>query len=147
MSCLCHVQQALLRIVKHCEDSLPAPSTGALLGLEIPRGEGQGSVLQVTYAFALPRGGRDAYGDRDGDDGDDEDRGDRERSYHQREMMKHLKEVRLGGWWMRREELWRIGRDELKIDACIVRDNVCGKTPWRTDPNPATRSSAYSLLI
>lgn len=86
--------QALLRIVKHCEDNLPAPSTGVLLGLEMPRGEGQGSVLQITYAFALPRGGRDAY-DRDGDDEHDEDKGDREKIIHQKEMIKYLKEVRI----------------------------------------------------
>lgn len=83
-----------MRIVKHCEDNLPAPSTGVLLGLEMPRGEGQGSVLQITYAFALPRGGRDAY-DRDGDDEHDEDKGDREKIIHQKEMIKYLKEVRI----------------------------------------------------
>ena len=53
--------QALLRIVKHCEDSLPAASTGALLGLDVPRGEGQGMTMQISYAFALPRG-RDGGG-------------------------------------------------------------------------------------
>lgn len=58
-----HNNKALLRIVKHCEDSLPAQSTGALLGLDVSRGEGQGTVMQISYAFALPRGRDGGYND------------------------------------------------------------------------------------
>jgi hypothetical protein len=83
--------QALLRIVKHAEDNLPGQSAGGLLGLDMPRGESQGSVMQVTYAFAMPRA-RDAYGDGMMDDDGDEDRIGNEREFA-RQTMKLLKDV------------------------------------------------------
>lgn len=82
---------ALLRIVKHCEDNLPGASTGALLGLDVPRGEGKhGVAMHVTYAFALPRGrGEDGDAEEGGHGGDDE----ATRAEYRRHMMKLLKEV------------------------------------------------------
>ena len=94
---------ALLRIVKHCEDAMPAPSTGALLGLDVPKEEGSSSgsnavIMHVTYAFPLPRGGGRDYGgggDEAGgaEEGDDSDRAEAARHDYRRHMMKLLKEV------------------------------------------------------
>jgi len=41
---------ALLKIVKHCHDSLPNMVTGSLLGLE----DGVSGILEVTHAFPFP---------------------------------------------------------------------------------------------
>eukprot|EP00624_Nannochloropsis_granulata_P006217 evm.model.NODE_45415_length_16343_cov_32.634583.5 len=89
---------ALLRIVKHCEDNLPGASTGALLGLDVPKENGK-VVMQVTYAFALPRG-RDAgyQDDRPGHNRQEEEENEEERSElakheYKKHMMKMLKEV------------------------------------------------------
>ena len=86
---------ALLRIVKHCEDNLPGASTGALLGLDVPREDGRsGLAMHVTYAFALPRGrGEDAEAE-EGGGGHGED--EASRGEYRRHMMKLLKEVGKG---------------------------------------------------
>jgi hypothetical protein len=90
--------QAALRLLKHCEDSLPAPSVGALLGLD-----DQDGVLHVSYAFALPRreagsgdmGGH--MGRMDGgmlEDETEEDRAEKlEKQSFKTETMRMLKEV------------------------------------------------------
>lgn len=84
---------ALLRIVKHCEDNLPGASTGALLGLDVPREDGRpGLAMHVTYAFALPRGRGEDVEAEEGGGGHGEDEG--ARGEYRRHMMKLLKEVR-----------------------------------------------------
>jgi translation initiation factor 3 subunit H len=40
--------QAVLKIIKHCEEFAPALVTGQLLGLDV------GSVLEVTNCFPFP---------------------------------------------------------------------------------------------
>jgi translation initiation factor 3 subunit H len=44
---LIHIYQALLKIAKHCHESLPQMVTGSLLGLA------NGATLEITYAFPL----------------------------------------------------------------------------------------------
>jgi translation initiation factor 3 subunit H len=69
---------ALLKIVKHCHESLPQMVTGSLLGLET--GDG---VLEITHSFSFPPG-------------DDDDN-------FQMEMMRMLREVNVDnncvGWY------------------------------------------------
>ena len=42
------IMQAVLKIIKHCEEFAPALVTGQLLGLDV------GSVLEVTNCFPFP---------------------------------------------------------------------------------------------
>lgn len=85
---------ALLKLVKHCRDSLPKMVAGSLLGLD------QGSILEVTHCFPFPSpGDRESYGDVDSgsviEDLDGEE--------YQMEMMKMLREVNVDnncvGWY------------------------------------------------
>lgn len=46
--CNCVVEQAILKIIKHCKEFSPALVTGQLLGLDV------GSVLEVTNCFPFP---------------------------------------------------------------------------------------------
>eukprot|EP00428_Durinskia_dybowskii_P019991 CAMPEP_0170208472 /NCGR_PEP_ID=MMETSP0116_2-20130129/3822_1 /TAXON_ID=400756 /ORGANISM="Durinskia baltica, Strain CSIRO CS-38" /LENGTH=296 /DNA_ID=CAMNT_0010458947 /DNA_START=67 /DNA_END=954 /DNA_ORIENTATION=+ len=73
---------ALMKIVKHCHDSLPTMVTGSLLGLATESG-----VLEITHAFPSPDSGKD-------DEGDDD---------FQLEMMRMLREVNVDnncvGWY------------------------------------------------
>jgi len=73
---------ALMKIVKHCHDSLPAMVTGSLLGLAVESG-----VLEITHAFPSPDNGKD-------DEVDDD---------FQLDMMKMLREVNVDnncvGWY------------------------------------------------
>lgn len=82
---------AVLKIVKHCKDSLPQMVAGTLLGLD------QKGVLEVTHSFPLPLQKSNADGDQetpeDFSDSDD----------YQMEMMKMLREVNMDnncvGWY------------------------------------------------
>ena len=99
--------QALLKIVKHCHESLPQMVTGSLLGLVVKEG-----VLEITHAFPfpepLPRGGGGAavgvveYKDEPTDDAMD-DVGALEGHEFQLEMMRMLREVNVDnncvGWY------------------------------------------------
>lgn len=73
---------ALMKIVKHCHDSLPSMVTGSLLGLAQNSG-----ILEITHAFPNPDTGKD-------DDIDEE---------FQMEMMRMLREVNVDnnciGWY------------------------------------------------
>jgi len=73
---------AMMKIVKHCHESLPSMVQGALLGLAVG-----GGVLEVTHAFPNPAGKND-------DDIDEE---------YQIEMMRMLREVNVDnncvGWY------------------------------------------------
>ena len=120
---------ALLRIVKHCEDNLPGASTGALLGLDVPKENGK-VVMQVTYAFALPRG-RDAgyQDDRPGHNRQEEEENEEERSElakheYKKHMMKMLKEVNVDSnmvGWYRTMQLGHFSEGGSKIDASGLR--------------------------
>jgi hypothetical protein len=44
----CSIVQAVLKIIKHCEEFAPALVTGQLLGLDV------GGVLEVTNCFPFP---------------------------------------------------------------------------------------------
>jgi len=86
---------ALLKLVKHCRDSLPKMVAGSLLGLD------QGSILEVTHCFPFPTPkSREDYGDglEVGDGSDDLDGEE-----YQMEMMKMLREVNVDnncvGWY------------------------------------------------
>ena len=72
----------MMKIVKHCHESLPSMVQGALLGLAV-----EGGVLEVTHAFPNPTGKND-------DDIDEE---------YQFEMMRMLREVNVDnncvGWY------------------------------------------------
>jgi len=100
---------AVLKIVKHCQESLPSMVTGSLLGLEA--GDG---VLEITHAFPFPDG-KDSSGDlaavKDAGGGDEEKASgvDEEAAAaldgheFQLEMMKMLREVNVDnncvGWY------------------------------------------------
>jgi translation initiation factor 3 subunit H len=70
-----------MKIVKHCQDSLPQMVTGSLLGLAVENG-----ILEITHAFPNPDNGSDEM---------DED--------FQMEMMRMLREVNVDnncvGWY------------------------------------------------
>jgi len=76
---------AMMKIVKHCQESLPSMVQGALLGLAV-----DGDVLEITHAFPNPSGksnSEDDVGDTD----------------YQFEMMRMLREVNVDnncvGWY------------------------------------------------
>eukprot|EP00814_Leptocylindrus_danicus_P001955 CAMPEP_0116032668 /NCGR_PEP_ID=MMETSP0321-20121206/18313_1 /TAXON_ID=163516 /ORGANISM="Leptocylindrus danicus var. danicus, Strain B650" /LENGTH=293 /DNA_ID=CAMNT_0003508161 /DNA_START=30 /DNA_END=911 /DNA_ORIENTATION=+ len=78
---------AVLKIVKHCQDSLPTMVTGSLLGLMVENG-----VLEITHAFPFPDQPKDGSGDDDMDGHE-----------YQLEMMKMLREINVDnncvGWY------------------------------------------------
>ena len=81
-------KQALLKIVKHCQESLPHMVTGSLLGLSV--GDG---VLEVTHSFPFPDSRHDKNDDDDNIEGHE----------FQLEMMRMLREVNVDnncvGWY------------------------------------------------
>lgn len=95
---------AALKIIKHCQESLPAMVTGSLLGLMIEDG-----CLDITHAFPFPEPHDDGHGDvvKSGDDappaaGEDEAAALDGHEF-QLEMMKMLREVNVDnncvGWY------------------------------------------------
>ncbi|KAJ8606142.1 hypothetical protein CTAYLR_010726 [Chrysophaeum taylorii] len=89
---------ALLKLVKHCRDSLPQMVAGSLLGLD------EGKTLEITHCFPVPapRAEVDEY------EGQPEgvspiEGGDMEGEEYQMEMMKMLREVNVDnncvGWY------------------------------------------------
>jgi len=91
---------AVLKIVKHCQESLPQMVTGSLLGLTADNG-----VLEITHAFPFPeprdnRGGGDNNKDMEMKD---EDSTVLDGHEFQLEMMKMLREVNVDnncvGWY------------------------------------------------
>mmetsp|Transcript_16831 Transcript_16831/g.39890 ORF Transcript_16831/g.39890 Transcript_16831/m.39890 type:complete len:335 (-) Transcript_16831:23-1027(-) len=90
---------ALLKIVKHCQESLPQMVTGSLLGLNVGNG-----VLEVTHAFPFPESNKSdlVVKGGDGDAGLDDDAGLDGHEF-QMEMMKMLREVNVDnncvGWY------------------------------------------------
>jgi translation initiation factor 3 subunit H len=81
---------AVLKIVKHCNDSLPVMVAGSLLGLDI------GGALEITYSYAFP--GPRAEGESGNDGVEDLDGAE-----YQIEMMKMLRDVNVDnncvGWY------------------------------------------------
>lgn len=97
---------ALLKIVKHCHDSLPQMVTGSLLGL-VEAGKG---ILEVTHAFPFPESRANKNDPRSAASiagGDDEDGGmgggGLDGHEYQLEMMRMLREVNVDnncvGWY------------------------------------------------
>jgi translation initiation factor 3 subunit H len=97
--------QALLKIVKHCHDSLPHMVTGSLLGLNAGHG-----VLEVTHAFPFPdpphpSQSRNNKQDQQGSDDNADNKTDDVLEGHefQLEMMRMLREVNVDnncvGWY------------------------------------------------
>mmetsp|Transcript_21967 Transcript_21967/g.26490 ORF Transcript_21967/g.26490 Transcript_21967/m.26490 type:complete len:344 (+) Transcript_21967:37-1068(+) len=93
---------ALLKIVKHCQESLPQMVSGSLLGLSAGKG-----VLEITHAFPFPEAKNDYKSDfvkapTDDDDGQDDAAG-LEGHEFQLEMMRMLREVNVDnncvGWY------------------------------------------------
>mmetsp|Transcript_22104 Transcript_22104/g.37010 ORF Transcript_22104/g.37010 Transcript_22104/m.37010 type:complete len:334 (-) Transcript_22104:1960-2961(-) len=82
---------AVLKIVKHCNDSLPTMVAGSLLGLDT---EG---ALEITYSYPFPSQ-RSSEGDGTGDGVEDLDGAE-----YQIEMMKMLRDVNVDnncvGWY------------------------------------------------
>mmetsp|Transcript_54832 Transcript_54832/g.61281 ORF Transcript_54832/g.61281 Transcript_54832/m.61281 type:complete len:306 (+) Transcript_54832:131-1048(+) len=81
---------AMMKIVKHCQDSLPSMVQGALLGLAV-----DGDVLEITHAFPNPSDGNNKNSNNAADDNVDTD--------YQFEMMRMLREVNVDnncvGWY------------------------------------------------
>jgi len=93
---------ALLKIVKHCHDSLPNMVTGSLLGL-VSTGSG---ILEITHTFPFPETKKqDSRNNRDNNmaPADDENEGGLEGHEFQMEMMRMLREVNVDnncvGWY------------------------------------------------
>lgn len=86
--------QALLKIVKHCHESLPSMVTGSLLGMT----DGNG-VLEITHSFPFPES--KYHKSSSSDDG--EDTAVLEGHEFQLEMMRMLREVNVDnncvGWY------------------------------------------------
>eukprot|EP00592_Proboscia_alata_P010246 CAMPEP_0194352544 /NCGR_PEP_ID=MMETSP0174-20130528/978_1 /TAXON_ID=216777 /ORGANISM="Proboscia alata, Strain PI-D3" /LENGTH=346 /DNA_ID=CAMNT_0039120685 /DNA_START=163 /DNA_END=1203 /DNA_ORIENTATION=- len=91
---------AALKIVKHCQDSLPQMVTGSLLGLSV--GDG---VLEITHAFPFPE---PSSATKNVDVVDDEENAtaaaaDMDGHEYQLEMMKMLREINVDnncvGWY------------------------------------------------
>ena len=49
--------QVVLKIVKHCRESIPATVTGQLMGLDV------NGVLEVTHSFPMPKNNQDSEDD------------------------------------------------------------------------------------
>lgn len=94
LGCAC-AKQALLKIAKHCHESLPQMVTGSLLGLAVGNG-----VLEVTHAFPFPDPRTDH---KSSSEGDNDDAGGLEGHEFQLEMMRMLREVNVDnncvGWY------------------------------------------------
>lgn len=94
--------QALLKIVKHCHESLPHMVTGSLLGLVVENG-----VLEITHSFPFPDARSSSDNNRKDDDkestGGDNDASGLEGHEFQLEMMRMLREVNVDnncvGWY------------------------------------------------
>lgn len=95
---------ALLKIVKHCHDSLPAMVTGSLLGLV----EASSGVLEVTHAFPFPESKANKSDPRSGaavvaEEDDGGMAAGLEGHEYQLEMMRMLREVNVDnncvGWY------------------------------------------------
>lgn len=86
---------ALLKLVKHCRDSLPQMVAGSLLGLD------EGNVLEVTHCFPVP--GPKTEVDEYSEETSAIEMGDIEGEEYQMEMMKALREVNVDnncvGWY------------------------------------------------
>lgn len=89
---LSNASQALLKIVKHCHESLPQMVTGSLLGLTAGNG-----VLEVTHSFPFPDSRSNETKDKD------DDESVLEGHEYQIEMMRMLREVNVDnncvGWY------------------------------------------------
>ncbi|KAL7443094.1 hypothetical protein ACHAXH_008618 [Discostella pseudostelligera] len=92
---------AALKIIKHCQESLPTMVTGSLLGLTIEEG-----CLEITHAFPMPEPHDDNRGDivKTGDDAAiDDEAAALDGHEYQMEMMKMLREVNVDnncvGWY------------------------------------------------
>lgn len=111
VTCICLEGLALLKIVKHCQESLPTTASGSLLGLAVG-----GGVLEVTHAFPFPEPKSESQNNNNnnnkstldaviGKDGDDDNNGDDFLEGHefQLEMMRMLREVNVDnncvGWY------------------------------------------------
>jgi len=86
---------ALLKIVKHCQESLPQLSSGSLLGLAQDNG-----VLEITHSFSFPESSKTS----DADGGEDENATPLIDGHeYQLEMMRMLREVNVDnncvGWY------------------------------------------------
>eukprot|EP01083_Nonionella_stella_P141836 437724_1 len=84
---------AVLKIVKHCQESLPNLVTGSLLGLAVENG-----VLEITHAFPFPEPRSNEKSDLVKSAGDsamgmDDDAAALDGHEYQLEMMKMLREV------------------------------------------------------
>lgn len=85
---------ALMKIVKHCNDSLPSMVAGSLLGIDV------NGVVEVTYAYPYPSSKDKDRKDRDGESGGADDSDDVQ---YQIDMMKMLGAVNVEnnvvGWY------------------------------------------------
>jgi len=91
----------MLKIVKHCQESLPQMVTGSLLGLQV-----DGGVLEVTHAFPFPepRENKSDLVVKTGDEANvDDEAAALDGHEFQLEMMKMLREVNVDnncvGWY------------------------------------------------
>lgn len=91
------VFQALLKIVKHCHESLPQMVTGSLLGLTSSNG-----VLEVTHSFPNPDMSKGGNNNNNNNAGSDDDDGMDGHDF-QMDMMRMLREVNVDnncvGWY------------------------------------------------
>jgi len=90
---------AVLKIVKHCQESLPSQVTGSLLGLTVDNG-----ILEITHAFPFPKAREDINkNDKDSPDADNEGESNLDGDRFQLEMMKMFREVNIDnnciGWY------------------------------------------------
>ncbi len=88
---------AVLKLVRHCNESLPTMVAGSLLGLDVD------GILEVTYAYPFPASKSDGGGGRGEDSGENNHRDDIDGNDYQLEMMKMLREVNVDnnciGWY------------------------------------------------
>lgn len=92
---------AMLKIVKHCQESLPQMVTGSLLGLQV-----DGGVLEVTHAFPFPeprKNDSDLVVKTAEEGGVDDEAAALDGHEFQLEMMKMLREINVDnnciGWY------------------------------------------------
>jgi len=92
---------AVLKIVKHCQESLPTLVTGSLLGLVV-----EGGVMEITHAFPFPEPRDDSKSDlvkTSDPSGPDDEAAALDGHEFQLEMMKMLREVNVDnncvGWY------------------------------------------------
>jgi len=88
---------AALKIIRHCNESMPSMVAGSLLGLDV------GGVLEVTYAYPFPasKADPDTRAERDPSEGTPKEELDG--NEYQMEMMKMLRDVNVDnnclGWY------------------------------------------------